>query len=233
MGTLNKILILHGWSYSTDKWVEFSSLLSKSGVKIEILKIPGLTAKTDKTWSLDDYVEWLQEKVSKEKQKVILLGHSNGGRIALAFAARYPQKVNYLILIDSAGVRHNELSIKMKRFIFRKAATFGKKLTSSSVLRNFLYKLARESDYKNATPEMRQTMINLISHDLTPILNRISVPTLLIWGELDKSTPLSDGKLMHKLIKNSKLEVIDSAEHSPQFTHAEEVSKIINESINL
>jgi pimeloyl-ACP methyl ester carboxylesterase len=43
----------------------------------------------------------------------VLLGHSNGGRIALAFAEKYPDKVKQLVLIDSAGIYHNEFSIRL------------------------------------------------------------------------------------------------------------------------
>jgi len=73
----------------------------------------------------------------------------------------------------------------------------------------------------------KQTMINLISVDLKPILPQIKIPTLIIWGADDRITPLSDGILMNELIKNSELKIIKNARHSPQFTDAEEVSEII------
>ena len=72
-------------------------------------------------------------------------------------------------------------------------------------------------------------MLNLINLNLTEVLRKIKVPTLVIWGQDDKITPLSDGKLIHQLIKNSKLKIIDNAKHSPQFTHPKEVAEIINE----
>ena len=72
-------------------------------------------------------------------------------------------------------------------------------------------------------------MINLINTDLTSILSNIKTPTLIIWGENDKITPLSDGKLMHKLIENSNFFIIKDAKHSPQFTHTNEVVKKIHE----
>jgi pimeloyl-ACP methyl ester carboxylesterase len=70
-------------------------------------------------------------------------------------------------------------------------------------------------------------MNNLISTDLKPILSKIAIPTLIIWGREDKITPLSDGKLMHQLIEDSKLEIIENARHSPQFTHSNIVTNII------
>ncbi len=228
MGTVKKVYILHGWTTSLDQWEKFLHLLPKVKLEPLMLKIPGLTEKSNKSWDLESYVEWLKKKLSGEKE-LILIGHSSGGRMALTFAAKYPGRIKQLILIDSAGIYHNELSTRFKRFVFKNLAKLGKKITKSETLKNLLYKLAREKDYHEATALQRRIMINLISEDLTPILEKITAPTLLIWGEFDKTTPLSDGKLMHQKIKNSKLYVIKGARHSPQFTHPNEVVKEIYE----
>lgn len=235
-GGRENVIILHGWTYSTDKWEPFVKLLKQKGINPTLLKIPGLTEKLDKVWELDDYVEWLKNKIESQNNnltikqynnKVILIGHSNGGRIAVNFAIKYPQKLDRLILINSAGIFHNDLVIKAKRFVFKNIAKIGKKLNTSEKLRNLLYKVVGESDYKNADPLMRQTMINLINSDKSLSLDKITVKTLIIWGENDKITPLTDGKIMNRLIKNSKLYVIKGARHSPQFTHADEVVEVI------
>lgn len=227
MGTMKEILALHGWTITIEKWGAFVTQMAKLGIRIKILLVPGLTKKITKVWTLEDYVDWLKKQVGTKR--VILLGHSNGGRIALAFAVKYPNCVSKLILIDSAGIYHDQLPLKMKRFLFRGVAKLGKKIIPSENLRNILYKLTRESDYKNATPLQRQIMVNLISLDLTPILKKIKTPTLIIWGQNDKTTPLADGKLMHKLIKNSKLEILKGSGHSPHYTKSGKVAKIINE----
>lgn len=222
-----KVIILHGWTKSLDKWKDFLDALEKKGIETNLPKIPGLTGSIDKVWDLSDYIKWLKNIADKEKSKVILVGHSNGGRIALAFTNLYPEKVEKLILIDSAGIYHNELPLKIKRLIFKNIAKIGKKITSSKILKNLLYKLARESDYKDLDENVKKTMVNLISSNLRPILTQIKTPTLIIWGANDKVTPLTDGVLMNNLIKNSKLEIIETARHSPQFTHPKEVTDAI------
>lgn len=228
---MKKIIILHGWSINLDKWKAFLKELEGKKIKYDLLKIPGLTAQLNNIWTLDNYVAWLKNIVDKEKGKVILMGHSNGGRIALAFTNKYPKKVERLILIDSAGIYHNELLLRIKRIVFKTIARIGKKITSSKFLENLLYKAARESDYKNADHNTKQTMVNLISADLKPILPNIQPPTLIIWGAQDRITPLSDGELMNSLIKNSKLEIIENARHAPHFTNPKEVANIIIEEI--
>ena len=251
---MKKIFILHGWTYSIEKWNPFVKLLKQKGIEVNILKIPGLTDKLDKVWELNDYVEWLKQKIDNQEvnnltmkqfnNKVILIGHSNGGRIAVAFTNRYPEKVENLILIDSAGIYHNELPLRIKRVVFKTIAKIGAQAFGKArladrrggikkVLRDLLYKIARESDYKNSDENVKQTMVNLISTDLEPILPKIKIPTLIIWGSQDRITPVSDGMLMNSLIKNSKLEIIENARHSPQFTHPEQVAETIINSLTI
>src|SRR3989344_512838 len=246
LGTMKKIFILHGWTYSTEKWNRFVKLLKQKGIEVEMLNVPGLTERIDKAWNIEDYVEWLKQKIENQKvnnlttsnvadamkqfnNKVILIGHSNGGRIALNFAIKYPEKIEKLIMIDSSGIYHDDLLIRTKRLFFRKVVKIAKKVTSSEKLRSLLYKAIGESDYKNANPIMKQVLVNLINSDKFLSLHKIDVPTLIIWGKEDKTTPLSDGKLMNKLIKNSKLYVIKNAKHSPVFTNTQTVVDIISE----
>lgn len=238
MGTVNKsskLIILHGWTYSSQgndplkKWDPFMEELLDKNYRPALLKIPGLTKDVNEIWNLEKYINWLKKTLEKESEKVILLGHSNGGRIAFSFSEKYPQKVSKLVLIDSAGIYHNELPIRLKKFVFKSLAKIGKKITSSEKLKIILYKLAREGDYKNATPYQRQTMLSLINTDLSKVLRKVKVPTLIIWGQDDKVTPLSDGRLIHKLIKDSKLKTIKGAHHAPQFTNPKEVAKLIYE----
>jgi pimeloyl-ACP methyl ester carboxylesterase len=223
---MKKIFILHGWAYSTEKWEPFVKKLETEGFKVEMLKIPGLTASIYKVWDLEDYVIWLEKLLLKE-ENVILLGHSNGGRISLAYAAKHPEKVAQLFLIDSAGIYHNEFPIRLKRFIFGRAAKVGKVFTKSKSLRAVLYKFSREHDYEKADPVVRLTMVNLIRSDLREDLPRVKTPTTIIWGAEDKVTPLSDGEVLHRGIKGSTLQIVNNARHSPMFTHVGEVADII------
>mgnify|MGYP001583740925 FL=1 len=228
---MTKIYILHGWTYSLEKWEKFAVLLKKSGFEPVFLKIPGLTADTNQVWDLQKYSDWLGERLAKEKGRVTILGHSNGGRIAAFFAAKHPTKIQKLILIAAAGIFHKELPLQIKRFVFGTLVKIGKKFTSSEALKNILYYFVGERDYQRASPNMKKTIVNLSHHDLTPFLEKIKVETLIIWGQDDKITPVSDGKLINKLIPNSRLFVIEDAGHSPFFTHPREVVQIIKHDI--
>ncbi|MBF8250138.1 MAG: alpha/beta hydrolase fold protein [Candidatus Levybacteria bacterium] len=228
---MSKIIMLHGWTKNPDKWQTFLSILKTKGINAEFPKVPGPTGDLDKVWKLENYIQWLKNITDKEKDKVILIGQSNGGRISLAFTNLFPQKVEKLILIDSAGIYHNELPLRIKRIVFKTIAKIGKKLTSSKSMKDLLYKFARESDYKDLDKNAKQTMINLLNSDKDLNISQLSTPTLIIWGTNDKTTPLSDGLLMNSLIQNSKLKIIKDAGHSPQYTNPLEIVSLISDFI--
>lgn len=228
---MTKVFILHGWTYSTESWRPIVDALRSRGADVALLEIPGLTDGTNPVWTLDTYVEWLKDKIPND-EPVVLIGHSNGGRISIAFSAKYPQRVAKLILLDSSGIPAKGLRA-LKNSIFKIIAKTGRVVINSERLRDALYKFARVGDYHKATPEMRQTMANLLSVDLSSVLHTIQCPTLIIWGAHDKTTPLSDGKLMHKGIKGSQMIVLPDARHSPHITHTKKVLAILTNELNL
>ena len=61
---------------------------------------------------------------------------------------------------------------------------------------------------------MKDTFKNVISEDLAQFTGFIRVPTIIIWGDKDKSTPFEDAQFMNNKIKNSKLVVINGAGHA-------------------
>jgi pimeloyl-ACP methyl ester carboxylesterase len=229
MENIKKIYILHGWSYTTDKWAPFIGELEKLGCTVKLLHIPGLTSPLEKVWNLDNYVSWLSDTLKMDDTPVTLLGHSNGGRISLSYASRNPDKVAQLILIGSAGVYHKDFFIQAKRNVFGFFAKAGSAFKNIKFIRKVFYRIVGERDYRDANPIMQETMRNLITVDLVPEMSKIKCPTLLIWGENDKSTPLSDGKIMSQKISGSKLAVIKGARHSPQFTHMQDTINIIKD----
>ena len=226
-----KLFILHGWTYyAAETWRPLLEMLRARGIDYEFLPMPGLTDGTNPTWTLDDHVKWLEEKTAAH-DKVVLYGHSHGGRVSIAFSAKHPAKVARLILEDSAGIPPKGLR-KWKRDIFKKIANIGHMFVRSERFRSMLYKTICESDYRKATPEMQKTMANLLSVDLSLVLHKIQCPTLIIWGARDKTTPLSAGNKIHAGIRGSRMVVIPDARHSPHITHSEQVADLITEELS-
>ncbi len=219
-----RLLMLHGWTYQTATWDALRQELSARGIEHEFLRIPGLTDGSDPVWTLDDYAAWLDEIVGDDR--VILYGHSNGGRISLAYALARPDKVSRLILEDSAGIPPRGVR-KLKRDAFRVLAQIFGRFVRFERLRGTFRRAIRASDYANASPNMRKTMANLVAADLSERIAAIACPTLIVWGAHDTTTPLEDGRLMHARIAGSRLVVIPDARHSPHITNVKEVADLV------
>lgn len=227
-----KIYLIHGWTYNIDRWQPLVDLLRRSGYQPIQLRVPGLTEPSDKVWTIEDYVAWLHAKIGNEASP-ILLGHSNGGRISLAYCNTYPTHSGHLFLMDAAGVAQNNLLPRLKLIILRLLARLGKPLAGIPVLRKIFYRLIKATDYNNAPPNMKKTMQHMLAADRHIQLNKVTVPTTIIWGKQDKVTPLSMGRTLSQGISGSELHIIDGARHSPMITHPEAVAKIITDSLKV
>lgn len=234
------IFILHGWGSKKEVHHNMIELMSKK-YRVIALDLPGFGESSEPTtpWQVSDYVDFVEEFIEHFKPKIVnLLGHSYGGRIIIKMASKdnLPFKLNKLILVDSAGIKPKRtMSYYYKVYTYK----IGKKFLSTNLLmKNFpeLYEhyisKAGSSDYKQASSIMKKTMSLSVNEDLTKHLKKIKEETLLIWGENDTATPLSDGKLMKKEIKNSGLVSIKNAGHysfiDQQMTFNSTISKFLD-----
>jgi pimeloyl-ACP methyl ester carboxylesterase len=225
------IIILHGWQSQTKKWNKLKTVLQKQ-YQVFLPDLPGFGKnQIHKPYFLKDYANWLKKYINSHNLKSpIIIGHSFGGRIAISYAAKY-KNINKLILINSAGIKPKLSFKKASGFVLAKVGKFLFKMPVLTFLQNkaktLLYRVLREKDYYQAKPILKQTMVNVIKKDLKTILPKIRTPTLILWGANDKITPLRDGNLIMKKIRNSKLIVFKNASHSLPFTHAAPVGREI------
>lgn len=230
-----QILILHGWPSSSDVWVNIINKLAEQGYSVFCPDFPGF-GKSDNPpeggWSVDDYLNWFVDFINYLKiDKFILLGHSFGGRISIKFSARYPEKLEKLILCGSAGLK---VKPGIKASLIRILAESGNCIFCLRFLsifrnlsRNLLYVFIRKSDYVRAEGVMRETLKKVVKEDLRPYLHRIKTETLLIWGKDDKMIPIKYAKIFKKEINNSKLEIIPGVGHGPHLEVPEKFLELI------
>jgi len=226
------LIILHGWQGLKERWDKIKEKIEKGGVKVIIPDLPGFIEGTELTqpWDLNNYLVWMENFIEKEKssgnliEPFFLLGHSFGGRIAIKFAVKHPQKLKGLILISAAGIKTKEKFISnftpfLKKFSFLPGYSFFRKLFYKFVI--------RKTDYLNVEGVMKETFKKVIEEDLAPILPQIRTKTLIIWGEKDKDTPISDGYLMKEKIENARMEILKGIGHIPHLDCPEILAKKI------
>lgn len=219
------LIILHGWQSSKEKWQKVKELLEGPGLKVVALDLPGFKPENQlsRPWNLDNYVAWLENELTAYAEPVYLLGHSFGGRLAIKMAAKNPAKLKGLILVGAAGIKNRSLSVRFWRQL---AEIFSPR--ANNLAKRFFYRfILRKKDYLEARGHLKQTMANAIAEDLMPLLAQIKKPTLLVWGKKDALTPIKDGRLMNKEIKNSRLEVLPQNGHSLHLECPEKLAQAV------
>ena len=215
------IVLLHGWGSNIKLFANLIDLLSKK-YKVVAMDMPGFgeSAEPPSAWCVDDYVDFVIDFLKDyNTDKVMLLGHSFGGRVIIKMNSRknLPFKITKVILVDSAGILPPKSNKKSFRTYYYKA---GKAVLSTAIvqklapdaLENFRKKMG-SADYAAASPLMRQVLVKVVNEDLEPLLPNIKCPTLLVWGVNDTATPLSDGEKMEKLIPDAGLVKLENAGH--------------------
>lgn len=211
------LILLHGWEKDVSTfWPVVDQL--KEDFTLWLIDLPGFgrSRLPKRAMSVADYAKLVACFIRKEHMtKPILLGHSLGGRIAIKLTAANSNLVDKLVLVSSAGIKPKQDNLKFLAYMSTKFIKFfiPNLFNLKKKARYLLYKTL-ESDYLQAG-EMSDTLTNILDEDLTPELPKIKNKTLLIWGEKDKSVPISFGKRMYQLIPNARLEVYESVGHFP------------------
>ena len=207
-----EVLLLHGWAAPAQTYRLIIDHLS-SRCRVVAPDLPGFggSEEPSEPWTVDDYVDFtLKFTAAVGLQAPVLIGHSYGGRIIIKLMNRpdLPFTVRRIVLMDAAGIKpKHKPSYYVKVYSYKAA-----KHLFPSLAEKMRGKVG-STDYKNASPVMRRTMVLALNEDLTPLLPGITVPTLLLWGENDTATPLSDGQLMEKKIPDAGLVVFKNAGH--------------------
>lgn len=236
------IVLLHGSFSSLHTWDSWQEMLSPYFLTISIdLPGHGLTGADElKRYSQSDYASLvlrLMEKLNLDKFH--LAGNSMGGGVALQIANNRPDQVLTLNLIDSSGAellsatsleetdgRREALIFKLLRYPFisklllkctpkflfqmnlRAVYHDSKKLNNQLVDR--YYELMLLEGNREATLDRLNA-----PRESSVEINRITMPTLIMWGEQDAWIPVSHAKLFEKQIPNSHVVIIKNSGHVP------------------
>ena len=225
------ILLLHGWGANITLYSGITQVLSRDH-RVIAPDMPGFgrTPEPPEPWCVDDYVDFVIKFIASfELRRFSIVVHSFGGRVFFKMNARenLPFTVEKAVLIDSAGILPKK-SLGQK--ISLRCYKIARAVMSTKVL-HFLYPDAVDNmrrrrgsaDYNSATPTMRATLVKVVNEDLEPLMHLVKCPTLLIWGDRDTATPLSDARRMEELSPDAGLVICEGAGH---FSFAEQAPKV-------
>ena len=189
--------------------------------RIIIVDLPGHGESTEpkNAWQLIDFVDMLKQLIDNLKiDNPILIGHSFGGKISLLYASKY--KVEKLVLFGSPFRKEiQKLSLKTK------VLKTLKKVPVLNKLEGFAKKHIGSTDYKNATPIMREILVNHVNLDITEDVKKITSPTLIVWGTHDFVVSINEAYELEKLIKDSAVITYPNCTH---YAYLENIGQTIN-----
>lgn len=214
------LYIVHGWTYTVEPWRKTLAELREAGLSVKMLHVPGLTEQSSKVYTIEDYVKWADREIP---DGAIALGHSNGGRILLNLCAEKPEKLKYLILLDSAGIY--EPSVR-KRAV-EKVAKIGKPLKKIAFIDKAFHRLTGSTDYSKAPENMKQTLANMLESDKSLDFSKVETKTFILWGKKDTTTPPRQATAMYEKLPNAELKFYANWTHAPYISNPDELARAL------
>lgn len=182
--------------------------------------------------------------------KASLIGNSMGGLFAFLTAARQPDRIDRLVLVDNVGFGH-QLSLPLRLgtvFPFGELAlSVRSHLTAKIFLNRMFYDSQKIPSHLIPTvlkifnmPKTRKVCLQVLRSGVDlkglkediwlEVLDKassLSHQTLIVWGKNDKVAPLDQAYVGQKLIKNSQLHVFEKCGHLPQVEWYEEFNRLV------
>lgn len=204
------IVILHGWGHSLDSMRPLAQLLAAQH-QVHLIDLPGFgkSPVPETVWNSFDYAKQIETYLLEQRiEKAILAGHSFGGKVAFSLAYQNPSLVEKLILISSAGLKpthkwREKIQSRAVR-LYGKGYKWVDSFFGTHLFQHHFIPKYGSKDYQNAGP-MRSILVKSVNEDLSPILTKITQPTLILWGEADTQVSLKEGQRFNRLISQSTL----------------------------
>ncbi len=222
-GQGSPVVLIHGLAASLHDWDALIPLLVTTGYSAHALDLlgHGESAKPpdpayEMAWLVDHFVGWLDGL--KLSEPPVLIGHSLGGYVALEYARRFPERVRGLVLVDPFYANSQLPALLRLAYAHPTLSSFfighapGWLIRLSIDIMSMMIghaggglhalpeavRAQSAQDYLRTAPATYAILKAELN--LTPYLPSISVPTLVLWGERDRTlTPASFEKLVRQL----------------------------------
>lgn len=229
------LVLVHGTGAILQTWNEWTNLL-KDSFEIIRMDIPafGLTGpRQDNDYSIEMYVNFIDKFMNAIGiDSFLIAGNSLGGEIVWQYALQHPEKVGKMILLDPAGIEHDEKKLNTLAFrlaknekLTRVVTNLGTKYLVKDAVRDVYFDKSKVTEEKLKyyhTAALREgnrkaliQRIQNITYEPEEILQKIQTPTLVLWGDHDV---LIDVKLAEKYrnnLPNAEVIIYENVGHVP------------------
>jgi len=245
-GAGEPVIFLHGFFFDTNMWSKSIDVLAEK-YKVYAIDLWGFGYSTRKPleYGYPLYTkQLLQFMDALNIQKASLIGQSMGGGTIINFTISNRDRVEKIVLVNAAGMP-NKLPLMGRisnlpgvgEVMYSLNSDFIRKFTLGN---NFLYnkhllteeyyeQLTRFHKIKDSSEVMltvtRKQFFDTLIEEIKK-LGAMDVPTLIVWGRNEKSIPLPIGRELHRLLKGSRLEILDQAGHCSNMDQPERFNRI-------
>ncbi|HSZ85629.1 MAG TPA: alpha/beta hydrolase [Puia sp.] len=237
------VVLIHGFAEDGTIWQNQIAYLAKS-YKLIIPDLPGSgnSSFNSKLLSIADFADCIKFVLDEEKiSTCIIIGHSLGGYITLAFAEKYREKLKAFGLFHSTAYADSE----EKKTARKKAIVFIKKYGSGDFIKQSVPNLFAE-DFNKKHPEIVNELIerynnfnpdSLVSYydammkrpDRTQVLKSFKKPVLFIAGEKDNAVPIEHSLQQSYLPELCYFHILMGAAHMGMFETVNLSNEIVND----
>ena len=233
IGNGRDLVILH--SLLTDRHA-FDGVVPQlaSRFRITLLNLPGFHGSKPVDGGIDAFAAWVARAFGLFgiADRPSLLGNGFGGTVALAFALQHGERIQTLVLCDVAPA-FPDAGKQAFRIMAASAAQGGMgaiaEIAAKRVFHTvYLGKHPQAVDERRAVLEtidsdaFRAACLALVDADLVPDLPNLTVPTLVICGELDQATPPELNRLIAAKAPDARYLELPRCGHCPPLEQPEQ-----------
>ncbi len=231
------IVMIHGFGGSFDNFTEFAKLLETDFTIFRIdlpgfglSEVPSVLENPPKDMMAfhEDYFDTFSAAVHLDSFH--LIGNSMGGMVSWSLASEN-KNIKTLTLLNSAGYNMSEvketvsgwMTSTLGRWLLKKGVPLSKSKENGEACLYDDTKAKVEAYTANYFMNNKRGtydwMIKLVTSDILPdttLIQNVSIPTLIVWGENDKIIPVEHAAKFKRDLKNSQLVIYDKCGHIPQ-----------------
>ena len=204
------VLALHGWRRTHR---DFDAVIGT--LDAVALDLPGFGASPPppEGWGGAEYAKAVTAVLPAMADRIVVVGHSFGGRVAVHLAAAEPDRIAAVILTGVPLLRPPGTPNKKPALAFRIGrALHARRLLPDERMEALRQKYGSE-DYRLATGVMRAVHVRAVNETYEETLQQITCPVELVWGDLDTTAPLAVAETAAKLLADVQLTVVPGAGH--------------------
>jgi pimeloyl-ACP methyl ester carboxylesterase len=211
------VLALHGWRRTHEDFAPvFGGSEAGKGVSAIAPDLFGFgaTPAPPEAWGSDEYAHHLLplfDEPTVLADRVVLVGHSFGGRIAVRLCGLVPDRIERLVLCG-VPLLHRQcrartaMAYRSVRRLHRMGLVGDRRIEA---MRNRY----GSSDYRAAQGVMRDVLVRLLAEHYTDDMASIRCPVDLVWGEEDTEVPLQVAESAQRMMALATLEVLPGVGH--------------------